>query len=375
MEPAAQRPPRRRVLFILPDFEAPPTKGYQVRCAELAAGLGRRYLSRIISTRRSSAIEGLDADARPLWRLVTLITQLVRRGPLQAALFDGPDVVRRVKKVVAEWQPDVVVTITERLPITALALAGDTLVVDVVDSMRLHMSERGRRAPFPLSVLWRIEAAAFRRLAGRLDRHAAAVVIASNTALADHPGAIVIENAARRSAFPRPPATIDAVFTGNLAYWPNARAALELCRDIAPLIRAALPSVRIVIAGRDPGPELRQAAANAAVTLMANVADIDAVLRSSRLALAPVEWTPGANLKVMEALAAGTPVLAYRAAAERLPASTVGVRACEGSEDMARIALSVLEGRETIDVGDRDQHTWSARARILEQLLDRAVRP
>jgi glycosyltransferase involved in cell wall biosynthesis len=83
-----------------------------------------------------------------------------------------------------------------------------------------------------------------------------------------------------------------------------------------------------------------------------------------------LDWTPAANLKVMEALAAGTPVLAYRAAARHLPAGTDGVWICDGPDEMARAAIAILRGSKILTVTNREDHTWSARAIEVERLLD-----
>ena len=366
-------PPPWRVLFILPDAGMPQTKGYQVRCLEVASALGPRYVTRVIAARRSTAVEGLDAGARPLWRFRSLLARLLDGGPLQSALFDGQDVAREAAKVVSQWQPHAVVIVTERLPVTALAMRGKPLVIDVVDSMRLHMSERARRSHFPLSALWRREASAFRGFSLRLRDAAAAIVVAADTSLADYPDAVVVANAARPSVLPRPVPTIDVVFTGTLSYWPNLRAALEVCRSIAPRIRSSLPHSRIVVAGKSPPMELQRACDDAGVELLSSVPDMDEVLRESRLALAPIDWTPGANLKILEALAAGTPVLAYSAAAARLPTGATGVRVCDGAEAMAREAIAILEGRHRLMVEDRNRHTWTARASDFERVLDQVI--
>jgi glycosyltransferase involved in cell wall biosynthesis len=372
MEPIFPPPPWR-VLFILPDAGLPPTKGYQVRCLEIASALGSRFTTRVIAARRSAALQGLGADARPLWRLKSLLQRLLDGGPLQSALFDGEDVARKATGVVRDWQPHAIVIVTERLPVTALALRDQVLVIDVVDSMRLHMSERATRSRQPVRTLWNREACAFRQLLPRVRGAAAAIVVASDTGRADYPDAFVIANAARASALPRPAPTIDVVFTGTLSYWPNVRAALEVCRHIAPRIRASLPKSRIAIAGQSPPRELRNACRDAGVDLLPNVQTMDDVLRHSRLALAPIDWSPGANLKILEALAAGTPVLAYSAAAARLPVDITGIRVCDGAADMAIQAVAILTGRSRVVVEDRSRHTWAARAREFEGILESVI--
>src|SRR5258705_186517 len=55
---------RRRVLFVLPDMDKPPTKGYQVRCLAIAGALGDRYISKIVAARSVNGGGTLGADRR-----------------------------------------------------------------------------------------------------------------------------------------------------------------------------------------------------------------------------------------------------------------------------------------------------------------------
>jgi glycosyltransferase involved in cell wall biosynthesis len=335
----------------------------------MAAGLSDHYVYRVIAARSTNTSLSLRADRRPVQRLLSLVTSFASGAPLQSALFDGRDVMQQVRELVEQWKPAAVIVLTERLPASSAGLCSVSLIVDIVDSMRIHMEERAARAGVLSRLLWKREAQAFARHAKSLARCATYVVAASDTALVDYPNARVITNAARADLNPRPPSTIDVVFTGNLSYWPNVKAAIEVCERIAPRIRRALPQATIVVAGRDPSAAVRRACATARVTLLPNVEDMASVIRASRLALAPVAWTPGANLKILEALAAGTPVFAYPSAARQVPDSD-GVVICDGPESMSRAAIAFLEGRDVHIVTNREQHTWTARAAQLEALLD-----
>lgn len=377
MEITARSDPRQRILFVLPDLDEPPKKGYQVRCLGIAGGLSDRYVSRVISARSTSrATDTLSADKRPHRRVFSLLGRLLDGGPFQSALFDGGDVADRVHAIVSSWDPAAIVVVTERLPVTAARLCRDPsrpVVLDVVDSMRVHMDERASRSRGLYSQLWRREARAFRQHSRRVAQCVSTVVAASATALSDYPNARVIMNAAAADKLPRREPTIDLIFTGNLSYWPNVKAAIEMCELIAPKVRDSLPRTRIVIAGRDPSSAVQRACAASGVELLANVDDMALVLRESRLALAPVDWTPGANLKILEALASGTSVLAYPAAVRQLPNDVLGVRSCDGPSEMARTAVDVLQGTDPIEAPHRHRHTWPARAAEFEALLDAAL--
>lgn len=361
--------PGRKLLFVLPDLDTPPTKGYQVRCIEIAAALGARHTVRVVSGRTTRRNETVAANRRHLWRVASLLRRVLDGLPLQAAPFDGPDVARRVKWIVREWRPDAIVVMTERMPDTTAALCSEILVVDVVDAMRLNMEQRARNAGIFMHALWSREARAFTRQARRIERCAKIIIAASATAHAEYPTAHIVPNAAKADNLPRGAPTIDVIFTGNLAYWPNVRAAIELCEEIAPRIRRGMPEATIVVAGRRPVSAIRRACAAAGVTLQADVPDLGDLVRASRVAVAPLRWSGGGNLKILEAVAAGTPVLCYRAASQQLPDALEGIRECADAEEMANAALAILRSDQS-PIGPGDMHIWPARARSLEDLLE-----
>ncbi len=58
----------------------------------------------------------------------------------------------------------------------------------------------------------------------------------------------------------RDPATL--IFTGKMSYHANVAAALDLATQVMPYVWASLPDARLVIAGKDPGPEILALAAD-----------------------------------------------------------------------------------------------------------------
>lgn len=360
-----------RVLFVLPDMTDPPTRGYEVRAASLAEELKSRFTVELMTA--DGQLPGQRAQHRKLVGLRRLALPLLRNWPLQTALFDGPEVAARAVRAAVEWKPDIVIVFTERLPFTTIALAGHfPVVLDVVDSMTLHMTERASRGWLLVRWFWKLEAERFGRLASTFSEIARVVVAASATAKSQYPGVIVIPNAASFGSRPRPEPKYDLAFTGNLWYWPNVEAVRIVCEEIAPLVRRRLPQARIVIAGRNPTATVRTLARKANVTLMANVPDLGQLLASSQIALAPISWTPGANLKILDALAVGTPVLTFRAAAAQLPDPFHGVVTCDSAEEMAQVATELLlEEREPVPAAAASR--WSDRANTLATMIDRLI--
>lgn len=356
------------MLFVLPDLTAPPSRGYEVRAASLAEELGTRFAVELMTADGQTPSQ--HAPRRKRVSLGRLALPLSRNWPLQTALFDGPEVAARAVQAAVEWKPTVVIVVTERLPFTTIALAKHfPVVLDVVDSMTLHMEERASRGSPVTSWFWKREAERFARLASTLGEAASVVVAASATAASHYPGVVVIPNATSLQSRPRPAPQYDLIFTGNLWYWPNVEAVKILCEVIVPLVRQRVPGVQVLIAGRKPTASVRQLARKANVTLMANVPDLGELLASSRIALAPIRWTPGANLKILDALAVGTPVLTFPAAAAQLAAPSDGVITCQTAEEMARVATELLLGERDLVLPEQTLG-WGDRADALTAIVN-----
>lgn len=108
-------------------------------------------------------------------------------------------------------------------------------------------------------------------------------------------------------------------FAGSLNYAPNVDSATVLVNRIAPLVWREVPDARFVIAGRRPTPAV-QALAGPRVDILANVPSILDVFQGADVAVFPDEHGVGIRNSVLEALAAGLPVVATPVAARELPA-------------------------------------------------------
>jgi glycosyltransferase involved in cell wall biosynthesis len=93
-----------------------------------------------------------------------------------------------------------------------------------------------------------------------------------------------------------------------LRWWPNVDGVTWFCRDVLPLVRAAVPDVRFDIVGSEPVPEVRALAALPGVAVHADVPSVVPWLEQARVAVVPLRIGSGTRLKALEAMSAGRPV-------------------------------------------------------------------
>ena len=110
----------------------------------------------------------------------------------------------------------------------------------------------------------------------------------------------------------------DVVFIGSLDWRPNADAAEVLAREIWPRCRGLLPGARLAIVGRNP-PLHVQSLASHDVVVAGSVPWVQPWLDGAFATAIPLRAGSGTRIKILEAWAAGVPVVASRVAAEGLP--------------------------------------------------------
>ena len=141
----------------------------------------------------------------------------------------------------------------------------------------------------------------------------------------------------------------DVVFVGSLDWRPNADAAVVLAKEIWPRCRALLPGARLVIVGRNP-PLHVQALASHDVVIEGSVPSVRPYLDRAFATAIPLRAGSGTRIKILEAWAAGVPVVASRVAAEGLPYSDgVDLILAEEPGEFARALVRLWRDKRLAD--------------------------
>ncbi len=108
------------------------------------------------------------------------------------------------------------------------------------------------------------------------------------------------------------------VFVGAMDYFPNADGAVFFASQIWPRIRARLADLELVIVGANPGPGVRSLQELPGVTVTGTVPDVRPWYHQALAAIVPLRTGGGTRLKILEAMAAGVPVVSTPLGAEGL---------------------------------------------------------
>jgi glycosyltransferase involved in cell wall biosynthesis len=194
------------------------------------------------------------------------------------------------------------------------------------------------------------------------------------------PGVVAtIPNGADLKAFENiPPASqgVDVIFCASLGYAPNVFAAKFLA-SLWPSVRQQCPEATLLLVGRAPSADVAALdAPMAGIRVIADVPDVAPYYARAGVAAVPIFHGGGAALKLMEAFAAGRPVVATSLATDAygLSAAPFINRATSPQQFVNEIVrlLQDPKGREA--TGEQAaayarNHTWNAAATELRRFL------
>jgi glycosyltransferase involved in cell wall biosynthesis len=160
-------------------------------------------------------------------------------------------------------------------------------------------------------------------------------------------------------------------FVGSMDYHANVDAAVSFAEEVWPRLQAEQPGLIFTIVGRDPAREVRQLEQVSGIEVTGTVDDVRPYYHETLAAIIPLRVGGGSRLKILEAMAAGVPVISTTLGAEGLDVQDgKNILIAEKSEDFCE-AITRLdeERRRTLIAGGRalvsEQYDWSRLGALL----------
>ena len=393
----------RNLLFLSHRIPYPPDKGDKIRAWNIL-----RYLSRTHRIHLGCFIDDpadrqdlaplaahcADLTCLPLdpraQRLKALL-RLRRRQPLSLGYFQDRRLQRWVDAKLADSAIDSVYVFSSAMAGSVMHAKAARRVLDMVDVDSEKWTAYAETARFPARHVWAREGRtllAFERLAAARFDHSLFVsehewqrfvTLAPETVDRTSwvSNGVDFDHFSPAHGFAPPFAGegADLVFTGRMDYRPNIDAVRWFAREVLPVLRRRVPTVRFWIVGAAPTNEVRALTRLSGVEVTGRVPDTRPYLAAADVVVAPLGIGRGIQNKLLEAMAMARPVVAT-------PEAFQGVRAEPGrdillasgvDETVQRIA-DVLDGRHaTMGAAARcaveASHQWSVTLRPLDRLF------
>jgi glycosyltransferase involved in cell wall biosynthesis len=302
--------------------------------------------------------------------------------PLWASEMDVPAYRQRLREVIAEWRPDVVQIEYSVMGtyLRELEAAGVPIVLVEPDpgaNAALDLQRVSRRN----RLLRRLDILAWKQFEPDvLHRVDAAVVYTERDARllsAQAPQGILScipfgTDFVERFSSPNGEADGAVVlFFGSFVHFPNVDAARRLKDTIFPLVRARHPRSSLYIVGENPPSELA-AAEDGAVVVTGHVPDLAPYIAEAAVVAVPLRLGSGMRVKVLEALAAGKPVVASPLAIEGLGVvDGEQLLTAETDDEFAERISRVLDDESLRARLGADARAWAEQNLTWDATLDR----
>ncbi|HLG14436.1 MAG TPA: glycosyltransferase [Blastocatellia bacterium] len=383
-----------RVLYFAPKQCWPPDTGAKLRNFHLARELARR--TRLTYLGFEDQTGAADRHARDEGELEDLCEELISvplegaytlgkvvrgafgRVPLTLLNYTTPAMKAELQRLLARRQFDGVqvegVHLFEYLPIIRSAINRPLVICDWHNVESDLMRQYAQRAPTP----WR---RAYARLTARrmseverraltaFDAHivvsendrarlldvepTARVVAIENGVDADHFSDAEIEQVyvewlsshTRREGAPD---VKRVLFVGSMDYHANIEAATRFATTVWPSVHTEAPELVFTIVGRRPSDEVRALANLPGVEVTGTVDDVRPYYREAVASIVPLKVGGGSRLKILEAMAAGVPVVSTSLGAEGLRVTDGASIVIADSEEAQTRALLQLNANSEL---------------------------
>lgn len=398
-----------RILFLSRWFPYPADNGSKLRISNLIRQLAVEHEVSLVSFRppeRVLAPEAMQAAARdcsavstvpyPGYRPTSLkaLAGLFALQPRSLVAARSPELSKLTTRTLRQHRCDLV--IASELDMLPYALAQrdapillDDLEVAVYrDGIARHHSVKARLRAyltwFKLGVYLRraLPRVAACTVVSEQEREDVRMIAPAYERVSVLPNAVDLAHYAGRHGSPKPNTL---VFTGSLSYRPNYEGLRWFLAEVFPRVQRAVPGVRLRVTGSTQGIDRAALPGGSAVEYTGYVDDIRPVVAESWVSVVPLWHGAGTRLKILEAMALGTPVVSTTKGAEGLAVTSgTDIMVRDDPDGFARGVIEVLGSHELRDClangGHRlvrDRYDWQvvgADVRALAQGAARRVR-
>lgn len=349
-----------KILFLAHRAPYPPDKGDKIRSFNLLSQMSKRHqislaywiddnrdvehatvLSSICRGKIVAAPLGrLSASCRALWSLAR--GKSFTEGYYYSSRFQA-----RVDDLIRDDQPDLVFVFSSAMAPYVSGYRTLPRIVDFVDVDSDKWRQLSEFAGFPRSLLYRLESKRLAQLEIESGAYASHSLFISDVEAGlfrelGGKGTIVVLPNGVDGATARFPCwseskadrernngglrrSVRLLFIGTMNYVPNADAVLYFARQILPIIRARFPQTVFDIVGRKPPRSVLRLDGSDGVRVHGEVQGVESFLAQADVSVAPLRIARGVQNKVLEAMAAGVPVVAT-------PEAVRGIRVVDGQE-------------------------------------------
>jgi sugar transferase (PEP-CTERM/EpsH1 system associated) len=327
-----------RVLFLSPRQAWPVNSGAKLREYYLARGLAQHVhvtLLAFAEEKMRSALpflaEVLTVERPQRYTPLKLLRGFFGPEPLSLLNYRTPAMQQALAELLARTRFDIIQV--EGTPMAAYRSlfenSGARIVYDWHNIESELLQRYAASSSWPRSLYATITARKLERVEREMLASGAAHIVCSERervqlkSLAPQPEVYTVPNGVDVAYFQTAHAAATAtpyrvLFVGSMDYHANVEAAVEFAHQIWPYLQGAYPHLRLTLLGANPAPQVRNLANLPGIEVTGTVPDLRPYYSEALVSVVPLRTGGGTRLKILEAFAAGVPVVSTAVGAEGL---------------------------------------------------------
>ena len=388
-----------KILFLSLRFPFPPQRGDRIRAYHFSKQLARHhsltFVSFVESDQEIADVKQMEAFCdRVEWvrfqrnrACLNTVLHCFSSQPLQLHYWYVSQMQRTVNRLLDKYDFDLIHVQLFRMAQYVSHCHGIPKMLDLCDSLALNLQrravlDRGLKRP-----LIRLEERRVRKyeveiarsfdwgtVVGECDRDYLLHQDAS-LKLSIVPMGVDLEYFQPTSSTYQP----HLLFTGTMSYFPNWDAALYFYKEILPLIRTAHPEITFNIVGNHPPEQIKRIANGINVIVTGHVPDIRPYFDQAAVFVSPLRSGSGVQVKNLEAMGMGVPVVTTSIGAQGLEAKAgQDILIADAPEKFARHVIDLIQSSDLRQkIGDAGRqlveakYNWPILAQRLEAVYSR----
>ena len=385
---------RMKILFLNLRFPYPPHRGDRIRAYHFIKQLAQHHSVTVVSFFESDQemayVKHLQSFCDRVEsvrfhhgraRLNSLL-HCLSNSPLQVYYWFVPQMQRAINRLLDEHSYDLIHAQLFRMGQYVLHVHGVPKMLDLCDSLGLNLTRRAALDRNLIRTLVKLEAKRVRHyeveIMNSFDWGTVAAPIDRDYLLQQDatlkisvvPMGVDLEYFQPTSTEYRP----HILFTGTMNYFPNWDAALYFHTEIFPLVQEAYPETVFYVVGNAPPNRIRKLVNHENVVVTGYVPETRPYFDDAAVFVSPMRAGSGLQVKNLEAMAMGVPVVTSSLGALGLDAS-VGENLLVGDtpEAFAKHIIDLIESpdyRQAVSTAGRclveEKYSWDVLVQQLE---------
>lgn len=321
--------------------------------------------------------------------LAHIVLGIFGNTPLQVLLYQSAQFQRKLSELLHNHQYDLVHGFLLRLApyLELVKIRKIPVLLEIIDSMQLNLERTMLQGRGWKVLLWREELRRIKKYEPRVVRalKPVTVVAQGDRDFIGEPSIQALPLGVDTETFYPDPdnhaITYSLIFSGNMSYPPNIRAAIWFAQQCFPSIKAQLPDVVFTIVGSSPTTEIRELEKLPGVKVLGFVDSMPRALASAQVCVAPMQSGSGMQFKILEAMACARPVVTTTLGLGSIKAQPGrDLLVADSPEEFSEQVITLLKDSEqSARIGNQarqfveEHHSWVHSAEQIEELYTKII--